>query len=116
MDPEQARVVAVKHYHLPEAAAPLIVAATDPQRSEDRERASRALLWLDRSEDLGALALDLANPGPDPLMPFALAVASVLLESLRQADERERRRLANLLGAVCREASAIERRRGVRAA
>ncbi|MCL4820374.1 MAG: hypothetical protein KJ067_14610 [Vicinamibacteria bacterium] len=116
MTPSQARVIAVELYHLPEAAAPLIVAATDPQRSEDRERAARALRWLDRSEDLGALALDPANPGPDPLLPFALAVATVQLECLRHADERERRRLANLLQAVGREAAAIGRRRGARAA
>lgn len=115
MDPAQATRIAAD-YVAPAAAAELLVIATAPDASEDRLRAARALRWLDRSENLGELALDLATPSPDPLMPFALAVASVQLECIRHADQRERQRLGNLLGAVCKEASEIARRRAVRAA
>lgn len=99
------------NYCLPDAAEVLHEAATALAPSEQRTRARRALAWLDPQRDVGELALDHANPGDDPLMPFALAVATVQLECLRHADRRERHRLAGLLRAVCREAAAIARRR-----
>lgn len=105
-----------EYYCIPVAAALLRTAAESPKPSEDRLRATQALRWLDRAEDLGELALDVASPGADPLMPFALAVASLQLQCIRHADARERRRLANLLGAVSREAAEIARRRGAKVA
>lgn len=115
MTREQAVEIA-REYAVPGAAVELLLVATAAERSEDQLRAARALRWLDRSENLGELALDLATPSADPLMPFALAVASVQLECIRHADARERRRLSNLLGSVCREAAEIARRRGAKVA
>ncbi|MCL4821579.1 MAG: hypothetical protein KJ067_20785 [Vicinamibacteria bacterium] len=44
--------VAREHYYVPEAAALLYEAATDPEPSERRIRACKALLCLSMDEDL----------------------------------------------------------------
>jgi hypothetical protein len=116
LNPDAGEVEQPTNFYLPTAASILFEAASAPAPSEQRTRAGMALAWLDPQRDLGELALDVATPGDDPLMPFALAVATVQLEVLRGADARDRRRLAGLLHAVCKEAAGIARRRGAKVA
>lgn len=96
-----------RDFAIPAASEQLLLAGLlAPPGSDTRRRARRAL------EQLSPDVHDPDATGNDPLVVFGLAVGVVLLECIRHADQRERARLANLLGAVCREASAIAARRG----
>jgi hypothetical protein len=83
-----------------EAAAALIVQATDPKPSEARQRAVRALLALDPEEPFI----------PEPAYGLASAVGYLVLGLLYRTDRTERLRIAGLLDAVLREAAQIRQR------
>ncbi len=93
------RELAEAVYASPEAAALLMRDVVTCPDAETRLRARVALLALDQLE-----------PFPDPSDRYAHAIGAVFVAILRTADEHERKRLANLLDAVMREAQAIAER------
>lgn len=94
--------IARENYYVPEAAAALIEAATDPEPSERRIRAAAALRWLDMHEDV--LSLD----GPDPLAALAAGIGRVYLDVVRGASPEARARAAALLAEISRLAADSE--------
>lgn len=103
MTPARAREFAADLYHVPSAAAPLLVLACSEPASELRSRAAAALRCLDRDE-----------PCPAPIEPVDVAVAAwarCLAVLLRTAGRATRVRLAPLLAAVAVEATRLDRAR-----
>jgi hypothetical protein len=100
MTPEQAAALARSLYpsHA-EAAAALILAATEKEPSEIRERAAKALRVLDPDEPLGSLY-------DGPAWTAALSIATLLVGSV-SGVRPDRQRVAGLLRALCGEAARI---------
>jgi hypothetical protein len=98
MTPAKARELAQDLYQAhAEAAAVLIVQATDPEPSEARQRAVRALLALDPWEPFV----------PEPAHALATAIGCLVIGLLYRSERSERARIAGLLDAVVREAGRI---------
>jgi len=97
---ELADEIAAELYGGHPAAAALVLEAVHGATAERRARSWRALMALDPDNRV-------PNPGDD----LGRAIGDVLVGCLRHADDRERRRLARLLAAVCREAEQLAARR-----
>jgi hypothetical protein len=100
---DQAHEVAELGFVLPEAAAPLILAALDrdPGRQELRSRARQALCWLDASPD--AVQPIEARAGDTPTESMCFGIATALVSVLTTAGKQDRSRLGGLLQALLRE-------------
>lgn len=104
MTPEEASEVIGPRYAAHRAACELVSVALDEcAMPDDRRRALRALEALDRRRP----RLDVRGPVDE----LGHAVGQVLIDGIvRNSDEAERRRLANLFAAVLREAERLARR------
>lgn len=83
-----------------EAAAALIVQATSPEPSEDRERAAAALRCLAPDDAFYS----------GPVRVFAEAIADHVCGAIYSAEYEDRQRLASLVDAILIETDALRRR------